>query len=200
MFKTYIRNIASHLFALLVIQSVNAQFAPSSMRISTPYGPRTIPTYQHSPMMLYRGGAGNPSIKYKFTVVLINDSIVKDKGRINIYDSVHSITFKDHGEKKTYKPSDTRELFRLTPEGMKLSGIPSDTCWLFKTETGKINLYSCIAEPGTDMVTAMQTGEDAGIESLDKEKVMELVKQYPRLLKMAEKGKLVKALRGYNKE
>jgi hypothetical protein len=81
---------------------------------------------------------------YDFTVVLINDSIIKDKGRINIYDSVHS------------------------PDGMKISGVPNDSCWLFKTEIGKVNLFSCIAEPNTEMITAMQVGNEAPVEKLDK--------------------------------
>jgi hypothetical protein len=105
---------------------------------------------------------------YDFTVVLINDSIIKDKGRINIYDSVHSITFKEKGKKETYKPSDTKELFRITPDGMKISGVPNDSCWLFKTEIGKVNLFSCIAEPNTEMITAMQVGNEAPVEKLDK--------------------------------
>lgn len=187
-------------FFLGSIADIKAQFAPSSMRINTPYGPRTIQTYQHSPMMYYRGGSGNPSIKYEFTVVLTNDSIVKDKGRINIHDSVHSITFKEKGTKQTYKPSETKELFRITPDGMKMSGMPNDTCWLFRTEVGRVDLFSCIAEPKTDMITAMQVGSDTPVEKLDKQRVIDLVKKYPRLLKFAEKGKLVKALRGYNKE
>lgn len=111
--------------------------------------------------------------------------VLEDEGRINIYDSVHSIIFKEKGIKQTYKLSETKELFRITPDGMKMSGIPNDTCWLFKTEVGKVNLFSCIAEPNTDLITAMQIGNDAPIEKLDKREVIDLVKEYPRLLKFA---------------
>lgn len=186
-------------FVFISTIKVNAQFTPSQTRISTPYGPRTITTYQHSPLMRYGNIPADISQKYSFTIVLLNDSLVMDRGRININDSIHSITFKEKGTKTIYRPSETKELYRIMFDGTKFTGIPKDTCWLFKTEPGKINLYSCVAEKGVDLVTAIQSGDDGPIENITKARVIELVKLYPRLLALAEKGKLVKALRGYNK-
>lgn len=184
-------------FLLCVTFSATAQFHSVPTRINTPYGPRTITTYQYSPTMQYNGNR-NPSQKYTFTVVLLNDSTITDKGRIKITDSIHSITFKEKGNKTTFKPFETKELYRFVSKGVKLSGIPADTCWLFKTEEGRVNFYSCVAELGTDLVTAIQIGDDSPITTLDKQKVMDIVSQYPRLLKLAKKNKLVKALRKYN--
>lgn len=186
------------LLCMLVTSSVSAQFVPVRTNINTPYGTRSITTYQYSPMRLY-GGSSNPSLKYNFTVVLLNDSVVKDRGRIDITDSVHSITFKEGKTKVTYTPGQTKELYRITVDGEKMSGIPADTCWLFKTEKGRVNLYSCVAEPGTSLITALQVGQDGPVESLTRERVIAIVKDHPSLLKLAQKDKLVRALRAYNK-
>jgi len=60
-------------------------------------------------------------------VLLKNGQVVKLKGRIDISDSVHVTTYKEDKEKSTLKPTDTREVFRFTDAGKKLTGITTSS-------------------------------------------------------------------------
>lgn len=124
----------------------------------TPRGPITVNQWRYMPM---NNGytASSPSIKYPFTLVLKNDSIVQVKGRIDISDKYHFIKGKVKKQRVASKPSDTKEIYHITKAGFKLIGIPADSCWLFKAMQGKISLYSYMAERGSDNIIAIQKGE-----------------------------------------
>jgi hypothetical protein len=178
---------------------VLAQFqVPVSTRMNTPYGPVTTTTYHNMPMFY---GGGVTSNKYAFTIILKNDSVIVTKTKIEL-GKVHSVKVKRKGEKIEIKPEDTKELARLTYSGAVLKGIPADSCWLFRCGKGKINTYSSLAEEGTGYTVAIQDGENGPIVPLNKKNLENMIPvgSDEKIMKLIEKGKLVKAIDAYNNE
>jgi hypothetical protein len=81
----------------------------------------------------------------------------------------------------------------MTDDGRKLVGIPTDSCWLFKASSGKITLYSFLAEEDSYTTIAMQE-EDGPIEKLDKENLLLIMGHNYRLRKLIENGKFTEPL------
>jgi len=134
------------LFVLLfcgTVVSTQAQYSPPMpvrSTISTPYG--NVPYTYYIPGVPMHYGNTQISYKHPFTIILKNDSVVSDNVRINISEKQHSIKVKINKAEASYKPEHTKEIYRILPDGRKLTGIPADSCWLFKANAGKINSYS----------------------------------------------------------
>ena len=177
-----------------------AQMVPVTTTIRTPYGNVPHTYYVGSPRMHNFSGQVNASLKYKFTIVLKNDSTITVRTRIDHSGATHtlSVKHKDRFE-QMISPADTKEIFRYDVENRKISGIPADSCWLFKTKPGKINCYSFLSEMGMAYVIAIQLGDDGPIVPLTKENLIPMVGNDPKLLKYIEKGKLRKAVETFNK-
>src|SRR5690606_23534118 len=119
------------------INCVIAQtFTPVTTQIKTPFG--NVPHTYYAPTgMGYYYTRGNISYKYEFTVVLKNDEKLTFKSKISLNDSIHSLTYKNEGQKRKIHPQETTEVFRYTTDKKKIAGIPTDSCWLFKVVEGK---------------------------------------------------------------
>ncbi|HTJ52111.1 MAG TPA: hypothetical protein VL443_21765 [Cyclobacteriaceae bacterium] len=183
---------------LLLCSAISyGQMMPMTSTIRTPYG--NVPyTYNVYSPRNYRT-SGNISVKYEFLVKLKNDSTFTAKTRIDISKDKHSITVKRNKEKIEITPSETESITRLIPyEGRKVTGIPADTCWLFKIGVGKIISYSFLAEDNMQFITAIQHG-DGPIVPLTKNNLKEMIGEDPELLKLIEKNKLIKVIEKYNK-
>ena len=140
-------------------------------------------------------------MKYNFTVVISDDSTITSRAKIDITDKQHAIPMKvKKGVKRSIFPKETKELYRILPSGKKLSGIPADSCWLFKSVTGKINVYSSLAELGYTYITAIQNGDDGPIVPLTKKNLEAIIgtPENPRVLKLLEKNKLSQAIELFN--
>lgn len=175
--------------------------------IHTPYGDATLTSYQMGMPFNYnlskKNGKSRPnSMTYEFRVVLKNDSSFLSKVKINVKDiKHHTIVIKGKKEKVAFSPSDTKSVSRVTMEGVKIPGIPADSCWLFKTYSGKINVYSFLAELGTDYAIAIQDGADGVIRPLTKENLLEMVEyDNPKVHELIEEGNLISAIKLYNKK
>jgi hypothetical protein len=70
--------------------------------------------------------------------------------------------------------------------------------WLFKSESGRINAYSFLAEKGMDYLIAIQQGDEGPIVPLTKDNLLPMVGNDARLIKLVEKGKLMKAVQIFN--
>ena len=189
----------SVIVALSSLSILNAQFVSTPVNVRTPYG--NVTTYIPSYMPMYYGGRGPVSRKYDYTAILKDGTSFSGYGKINIDKNINRVKLKnkDSKETKEFVPSETKELYSLLASGQKISGIPfHDSCWLFLTTPGKVNLYAILPEYGTEYVSAMQTGENAPIEWITKEKVMALVNDNPKAFKKAKKGKVFEALMMYN--
>ncbi|MBX2916267.1 MAG: hypothetical protein KF856_13435 [Cyclobacteriaceae bacterium] len=202
-FIAFYRAVGLFWFSILAFQTAFAQtFAiPQTHKINTPYGPAkfTTYTYQRMPMMNY-SQQGPVSRKYQFYLVMKDGGNLVTKNRINFEDSINSITLKDES-KRVIKPNETVQIFRMLPEGVKFIGIPTDSCWLFKCASGKINTYSMLAEQDIAYAVAIQKGEGE-IVKLSKENLLELTADAndAELVAMIEKKKFLKAIQRYNKE
>jgi hypothetical protein len=172
---------------------------PRVHNINTPYGPAKFTTYSYQSMPMMNFSQGGPvSRKYQFYLIMKDGRSLVTKDRINFQDSINSITVK--GETKLLvKPTETVEIFRMLPEGIKFIGIPTDSCWLFKSSTGKINTYSMLAEQDMSYAVAIQKGT-GDIVKLTKENLLELTADKPELIPLIEKKKYLKAIQLYNKE
>ena len=187
---------------LVICSAVNSYSQyniPVTTSFKTPYG--NVPQTHYVPTP-YRMN-GNPlghKTKYKFTVVLKNDSTFTAKTLID-YDEndKNSITVKIKGDKEVFYPVDTKSISRTTFEGQLLIGIAADSCWLFKAMSGKINMYSPLAETGVSYISAIQHGDNGPIVPLTKENLLIIVgNENEKLNQLIEKRKLIKAVEYYN--
>ncbi len=186
------------LFILLVSKITYGQFSmPVTTTMHTPQGNVPFTYYVPTPRMYY--GQPRVSVKYKFDIVLKNDSAFSARTKINLADKKdHSITIRDGKIKRTLFPADTKSISRTTFDGEKLIGIPADTCWLFKTYVGRINAYSFVAELGLLYVIAIQDREGP-IVPLTKENLLFIVGiDDLKIYKMVQKEKFIQAIEAYN--
>ena len=202
MFKfNFVRSILlPAIICLLVIFSASGQGFYSPQTFSTPYGNVTTYQYHHLPNTYYRGNNGPVSGKTHYRIVFKNDSILNVYGKINIKDSVQSITYKLNKQKYKVKPSETKELvFKSYMDEVERSGIPTDSCWLFRSASGKINSYSYLPYEGTMFIIAIQKGTSGPIVNLSKETLLEMIADNPKAIKKAENDNFYDAIRVYNK-
>lgn len=178
--------------------STSAQFISVPSIIKTPYGNVHASTSVYSPIFYRNWPDMAPSHKYEFTVVLKDGSQFKGKGKINIKDSIQSLTLQNDSVTRVFLPADTKEIFRMTKSGTKVSGFPMDSLWLFKTGTGRINFYAFVAEPGTFYISAIEKDNSGEIIPYYEYYVKEMVADNEKALKLARKGKLYDALLKYN--
>jgi len=178
----------------------HAQMIPMRTTIPTPYGNVTQTTYIPGPPRYYYNGP--VSYRYTFNIVLKNDSAFSAKGKINFEDhKAQSLVYKSGKTRKSLFPSNTKSVSRITIDGKVLPGVPADSCWLFRTSTGKINQYSFLAEPDTPFVTAIQDGNNGVIMALTKENLLYLVgNDNARVIKLIEKEKFLKAIALFNEQ
>lgn len=173
-------------------------YIPVNTQIKTPHG--NVPyTYYVPSGMNYYYGRGSISVKYEFNVVLKNGEQKVVKSKINLQDSVHSLTYKENGEKKKPLPTETTEIYRFTQGGKKIAGIATDSCWLFKVVEGKINGYSFLSAESSEYLSAFQL-EEGEILPLTKDNLMPVVGDDPRRVKWVEKGNFAKAILDFNEE
>ena len=177
----------------------HGQSMPMTSVIPTPYGNVRYTTYVPSPRYYY--GQPNISRKYKFEIVLKNDSVFSARTKINLpEEKQQSITLKKGKAQLTLFPSETKSIARTTLDGERMVGIPADTCWLFKTFSGKINTYSFLAEPSMLYIVAIQSGEMGPIVPLTKENLLGMVGMNDaKIVRLVEKGKFIKAIDFFNK-
>lgn len=187
------------LILFVMMKSVTAQYIPVTSTIKTPYRNVNTTSYRYVPMYY---GSGPASIKYTFTIELNSDSTPTSKTRIDVSEKQHSLQVKTDTGKKTVIPSDTKQIYRLTSEGKMLTGQPADSCWLLKAVAGKINAYSHLAEEGYSYIIAIQDGDRSPILPMTRKNLEPMIgtTDEPRIMKLIEKGKLVKALEMYNYE
>jgi len=136
---------------------------------------------------------------YEFNVILKNDSSFKTMSKI-LFDNGGKtyVSAKMLADKNEIYPSDTDFIFGKIGADTWLKGVPADSCWLFKCDEGKINSYSFVPEQGTNLIIAIQKGEDGPILPLTKDNLLSLMADDPKALKLAERNKLTNAIFQYN--
>ena len=181
---------------LLIYTSTAAQYVNMPTKFSTPRGNITV--YERVYMPRYQN-YGTVSIKHVFTIVLRNDSIITKKARIDTEDSVHTLSWNEKGKKKSITPNETKEIFRME-NGKKITGNPTDSCWLFPVESGAISTFSILSETDDPIISHIQKRSGGEILALTKENLIPMLSDNEKALKLVEKGKLLKAIDLYNKQ
>jgi hypothetical protein len=188
------------LLLMLVSTSVLSQFmVPQTNTIRTPYGNATYTTYQQMPGFNNYGSRGPVSRKYDFYIVMKDSSNIVTRSRIAFTDSINSITVSDKSKRKI-NPAETAEFFRMLPNGVKFSGQPADTCWLFLCHSGKINAYSNLAEKDLMYAIAIQKGEGpiVALNATELEKMIDA--NDPKMAKLLKKKNFVQIIKSYNSQ
>lgn len=189
-------------FSVLVLAShicAFAQYVPMNTRINTPYGPATIKTYQYVPNnQNYNYNYGTLNLRQNFSITLKNDSIIDAKAKI-VYDQINWVKGRNNGVKFAVKPSETKEINVINLAGRPMKGIPTDSCWLFLTTPGKINLYSQKPVENDLAPSALQL-EDGEIMVLNKANLLAMVSgnSNPKIDKLIDKGRLQEAIYEFN--
>jgi hypothetical protein len=190
-------------FTFLMLTGMNVCLAqgmmiPQTTTFKTPYGNANTTTYRYVPMHY---GNRSASMKYQFEIVLYADSTLNTRAKIDFSDNHHRMKVKTDKGKKNLFPSDTKEIYRITPEGKRVKGISADSCWLFKTVEDKINAYAFLPEGEYTYVIAIQDGDNNPIVPLTRKNLEAIVGNPadPQVLKLIESNKLIKAVQLYNK-
>jgi hypothetical protein len=197
--RTKITVLSSALITLFSLAShiSSAQFMSMPTKFSTPMGKITVNQPVHMPR--YVNNYTTTNSKHLFTIVLLNDSTFEKKAYINIDAKVHELKWVTKKVQSVIVPSETKEIYRIDPNGMKISGKPMDSCWIFLVDTGKIRTYSVIAEMYDPLISYIQKDTSAEIMPLTANNLELLVADNEKALALVKKGKLLKAIRVYNK-
>jgi hypothetical protein len=183
------------LFFSIACLTAIGQFTKVPTKISTPRGTVTVQTLQYTPHYYY-GNTGTVKQKYGLSIVLLNDSVISEKATLDISVMPNTLEYGKKDGKTIIRPSETKEVYRME-NGVKITGIAADSCWLFLVGDNKIKTYSIIPEKEYPKIDHIQKGEGQ-ILPLTKENLVAIVADNEKALKLAEKGKLLKALETYN--
>ena len=181
---------------LLIYTATSAQYYSVPTKFSTPHGNITV--YERVYMPRFQNFE-TVSTKHVFTIVLRNDSLITKKAKIITKDSVHTLSWNEKGEKKSITPAETKEIYRME-NGKKITGNPTDSCWLFPVVVGKISTFSILSETDDPIISHIQNSSPGQILPLTKENLIPMLSDNEKALKLVEKGKLLKAIDLYNKQ
>jgi hypothetical protein len=149
--------------------------------------------------------------KYDYTVLLRDSTELAVRSRIHTdtVAKVSYLTFEDKSQSRTAAarqrkilPSETLYVSRMDRStGAYVLGTPTDSCWLFRVEGGKISIYSLLSEVDItdDYITAIQLGEGP-IEPMSEGRLREMIKGNERALMFLERKNYLRAIRKFNKE
>jgi hypothetical protein len=183
--------------SLLWAQSYTPPIGPSTYVMHPYYGQNhNIPGFHHV------GGYKKevPSQPHVFAIVFREDSIVQVNTKIDVSYKRHFLIAAGRKGQVAITPLDTKEIYRMLPSGVRMTGVAADSCWLFKVRSGKINSYSFLAEPETKYVIAIQKGQDGPVIPLNSKNLLDMMGENVEadVLELIEKKKLTKAIELFN--
>ena len=193
------KTLTFFLFVSAIIPCCFGQYSsiPNTYSTKTTHG--SIQQTYYTPAPSAPAGYVKLSKKHEFTVTLNNDSVIYMRGKIDVLDSVHSLVIKNGKSKRVIRPQDTKAIHRyLLVDGHKITGVPTDSCWLFMVEDGRIKMYAKLPFDGAKAVVAIQRGEKGNIVPLTRENLIAITGEDPRLMPFIQNKEYVKAIWKYN--
>ncbi|RKR81735.1 hypothetical protein BDD43_1886 [Mucilaginibacter gracilis] len=132
--------------------------------------------------------------KFNFVVTMKDNSVRAIRSKIYV-DSVNNKTYLlDAESKQKIYCNQTQKINR----GDAVTGMATDSCWLFKIVSGKINAYSFLSESaGPFSLTALQTG-DGPIKNFDARLLEQMIADNPKAMKPFLKKDYLKAIEKFN--
>ncbi|MEO6524062.1 MAG: hypothetical protein ABIN91_20425 [Mucilaginibacter sp.] len=133
--------------------------------------------------------------RYTFTLTMKDNSTRE----------VHSKLYADSANNRSYVMDDQKKIYcsqtrRISREdgSKQIIGIATDSCWLFKIVSGKINAYSFLSEgAGSYSVSALQTGTGV-IQTFDERALEQMISNDPKAMKAFIKKEYLKAIEKFN--
>lgn len=95
-------------------------------------------------------------------------------------------------------PSETKQLEVLDYKNYRMTGMPADTAWLFNTDSGKIISYAPVPVYQTEKMAAFRFGEQGPLLPATAQNLLPFLSADPKARRLAEKGKLYRAVRLFN--
>jgi len=207
--------ILSLLFSVFLVQNLLAQGAAPRPTLSTDNA--TVLNKLNNDMTLNR--FVNASAWYGNLDYLSNNEYDFEVALRDTTIHVHSKIYVDIPLRKSYMiyvdpraaKNDPRRKLKVYPtETVKVSrkdvnttivGMPTDSCWLFKVVTGKVNLYSQLSQTkslNNEYIKAYQVGDSGPILKLDSAALADIVRNDAKAYKMVTRSDYYKAVLKYN--
>ena len=191
--------IAAIFFALALPSS--AQFINMPTTIQTPRGNVTSSELVYFPTFNYRNGDIDTNLKFDFTIVLSDDSVVNLFSSVGVDDKKMYVIQTVNKSKFKIFPEDTKEISGSSAAWGKVNGIPADSCWLFKIATGVINCYSYFPMKDINTTIAIEDTGRRKIVPLTKQNIANIVgDDDQKIVKWLEEGRLIKVIKYYNRK
>lgn len=195
--------LVATLFLFLICGQLRAQMVtPVSIPVNTGGGTFHYATYVLRPLNLSNylpSTFKSPVEKFRYNIVLKNDSVVEARTRIERMKPCDIIAVGKRDKMVIIKPGDTKEVWRKASTGKVMRGVPADSCWIFKTIEGRINGYSEYSYDDKGFVTRIQQG-DGPMVIFTGQNLKKMIASDEEALLLAEKGKLVKAILVYDEK
>lgn len=146
--------------------------------------------------------------KHTFKVIMADGNEQTVSGKIQADSPNHyllwddkSLKKKDSGYHKKIFPNQTKSIIRMDQNSEEYTGTASDSCWLFKAITGKINAYSPVADESltADFLIFIQLA-DGPLLPLTDENLATMVKENEKAYGFLQKKKYRRAIEVYNKK
>ena len=191
--------LAFLLFISAIIPCCFGQYSsiPNTYSANTTHG--NIQHTYYTPAPSTPTGYVKLSKKYDFTVTLTNGSVSYMRGKIDVFVSTHSLVIKSGTSKRIIRPQDTKAIHRYSlVDGHKIAGVPTDSCWLFMVEDGRIKMYAKLPFEGAKAVVAIQRGENGTIVPLSRKNLIAITGEDQRLMPFIQNKEYVKAIWNYN--
>lgn len=205
MFKCLTYHLLIIISSLLTCLNANAQFMPVPSTMSTPYGNIHTTNYVYTPMFHRYGGTARTEGSFNVTFLDSTQKIVKgiiciDSPSCYLKWTDKSVDKKDSGRIKKIYPSQTISLGIAGTYG-SIVGKNADSCWLFKSVKGRINVYTALPwDPDvlTDAMILYIQKEDGPLLQMNETNLGELLKDNEKAYGFFKKKKYLKAINKYN--
>ena len=135
------------------------------------------------------------NVRYLFTVTMKDNSVREVRSKIYADSLANKSYLLDAENQQKIYCNQTR---RITRDGNGVTGIATDSCWLFKVVSGKINAYSFLSDAaGPFSIIAYQTGTSL-IQNFDPQLFELLIKDDTKAYKVFLKKDYIKSIEKYN--
>jgi hypothetical protein len=135
--------------------------------------------------------------KYDFTVTMKDNSVKTVRSKIYADSLSNKSYLLDAGSGQKIYCDRTKQINRVAG-GTNVTGMATDSSWLFKIVSGKINAYSFLSESaGPFSVAAFQTG-NGPVKNFDARLLEQMIGNNPKAMKAFLKKDYLKAIEKYN--
>lgn len=161
---------------------------------------------RNDPFFMFRNNEEPYNFRVFFkdsTKMFVTSFIYADSAKRSFYIIAEDRSLPEKDPKRTQKiyPVETASIIQFNDSG-NLTGVPTDSCWLFKVISGKISVYSQIPKAKglkNDMITASQVG-NGPVDKFYPLVLYPIIKEDHAALNEWSKEAFINAIKKYNKD